>query len=175
MTGNCFQSYHASNCYLNWSYVEYCGFQMGGGTQCHGSSFRLLLVYPLGLDSTTRFSTVNGNRPLLLLCYKPFQFEYAWHIFLILQYENIFASIDYLTCNVDDCLKWLRHVFLVMLSLCCPWLRFYRRCMALPLSSMLFLFLLSTMRFLHHHCVFFWVSRVFYFDMFWRDSFDWLF
>jgi len=35
---------------------------------------------------------------------------------LILQYENILASIDYLTCNVDDCLKWLRHVFRLMLS-----------------------------------------------------------
>jgi len=57
--------------------LEYLGFQMDDGKQCHGSSVRVLRVYSLGLDSTTHISTVNGHTPLPHVCYKPFQFQYA--------------------------------------------------------------------------------------------------
>ena len=96
--------------------MEYLGFQMLDGKQCHGSSVRVLRVYPLLLDSTTRISAVNGHTPLPHLCDKSFQFQYACHILFIRQYEHNLASIGYLSCNVDDCLKWIRPVLRLMVS-----------------------------------------------------------
>ena len=153
--------------------MEYLGFQMLDGKQCHGASVRVLRVYPLVLDSTTRISTVNVHTSLSHLYYKPFQFEYAWHILLILQYENILASIDYFTCYVDDCLKWLRHVSRLMLSL---------------LPSMATLLPTAVWLCHWHRCLFFscfWQCDVFIimmfftgfpgwliFNMFWRGFFE---
>ena len=48
--------------------LEYLVFQMADGQQCHGSSVRVLRVYPLGLDSTTHISTVNCLAPLPHVC-----------------------------------------------------------------------------------------------------------